>query len=141
MKKLFLKYKEIIMYVVFGGLTTLVSLLSYSLFAEGFLLSITLSSALSWVIAVSFAFVTNKIFVFESKSFKPAVFLREAISFLAARLFSGVIEIFLPEILFNIGLDFELFGVKGLLSKLVVNIIVIILNYILSKLIVFRKER
>jgi putative flippase GtrA len=136
---LFEKYREIIMYLIFGVLTTLVSLLSYSLVIKLFPLSITEASAISWVIAVSFAFITNKLFVFESRSRKAATVFREVLSFFAARVISGVVEIFLPEILFKIGLSFSLFGVKGLVSKIIVNVIVIILNYIFSKLFVFRK--
>lgn len=134
---LFKKYKEIIMYLIFGVLTTLVSLVCYSLFVELLHFSITVSSVFSWIIAVSFAFVTNKLFVFESK--KKATVLREAIPFFIGRGVTGLIDMFLPELLWNLGLRAELFGVKGLLAKLIVNVIVIILNYIFSKLFVFRK--
>ena len=66
-RNLFVKYKELILYLVFGGLTTLVSWGSYALL-ELSGLSVTVANALSWVCAVAFAFVTNKLFVFESKS-------------------------------------------------------------------------
>ena len=141
LKNLIAKYKEIIMYLIFGVLTTVVSLVSYSLFVELLPLGITAASAFSWVIAVSFAFITNKLFVFESRSREVKTVLREALSFFAARIVSGVVEIFLPELLFSVGLDFSLFGVKGLVAKLIVNIIVIIMNYIFSKLFVFKKSR
>ena len=141
LKNLITKYKEIIMYLIFGVLTTVVSLVSYSLFVELLPIGITVASAFSWVIAVSFAFITNKLFVFESRSREVKTVLREALSFFAARIVSGVVEIFLPELLFSIGLDFSLFGVKGLVAKLIVNIIVIIMNYIFSKLFVFKKSR
>ena len=141
MKKLFEKYREIIMYLIFGVLTTLVSLISYSLLIKFLPLSITAASAISWVIAVSFAFVTNKQFVFKSRSREKKTVLKELVSFFAARGISGIVEIFLPELLFKIGLSFSLFGVKGLVSKIIVNVIVIILNYIFSKLWVFKKGR
>lgn len=141
LKNLITKYKEIIMYLIFGVLTTVVSLASYSLFVELLPIGITVASAFSWVIAVSFAFITNKMFVFESCSREVKTVLREALSFFAARIVSGVVEIFLPELLFSVGLDFSLFGVKGLVAKLIVNIIVIIMNYIFSKLFVFKKSR
>lgn len=136
---IFKKHKEIIMYLVFGVATTLTSLFSYSLLIKLLPLSITAASAISWVIAVSFAFVTNKLFVFESRGGKGKKLLREALSFFLSRVASGVVEIFLPELLFKIGLDFELFGVKGLFAKVIVNIIVIIMNYLFSKLWVFKK--
>ena len=141
MKKLFEKYREIIMYLIFGVLTTLVSLLSYSLFVSLLPLSITAASALSWVISVTFAFVTNKLFVFLSRSREKKTVLKELVSFFLARGISGAVEIFLPELLFKVGLSFSLFGVKGLVSKIIVNVIVIILNYIFSKLWVFKKGR
>lgn len=141
MKKLFEKYREIIMYLIFGVLTTLVSLISYSLLIKFLPLSITAASAISWVIAVSFAFVTNKQFVFKSRSREKKTVLKELISFFLARGISGIVEIFLPELLFKVGLSFSLFGVKGLVSKIIVNVIVIILNYIFSKLWVFKKGR
>ena len=133
------KHKEIVMYLLFGVLTTVVSLVSYALFVELLPLGITAASALSWVVAVSFAFVTNKLYVFESRSREVKTVLREALSFVAARIVSGVVEIFLPELLFSVGLDFSLFGVKGMFAKIIVNVIVIIMNYIFSKLLVFRK--
>ena len=141
MKKLFEKYREIIMYLIFGALTTLVSLLSYSLFVSLLPLSITAASALSWVISVNFAFVTNKLFVFLSRSREKKTVLKEFVSFFLARGISGIVEIFLPELLFKVGLSFSLFGVKGLVSKIFVNVIVSILNYIFSKLWVFKKGR
>ena len=128
------------MYLIFGVMTTAVSLLVYSLAVKLFFFGITAASAVSWVIAVSFAFVTNKLFVFESRSREVKIVLREALSFFAARLASGVVEIFLPELLFLIGFDFSVFGVKGLFAKIIVNIIVIVLNYIFSKLWVFKKK-
>ena len=139
LEELLKKHKEILMYVIFGLATTFVSLLVYSL-CVGFA-GITLASGISWVISVSFAFVTNKIFVFESKDRGTKTIFREAIYFFAARGLSGVVEIFLPELLFTIGLEFSLFGVEGLVAKIIVNVIVIIMNYIFSKLWVFRKSR
>ena len=129
------------MYLIFGVATTVVSLVSYSLCVELLPLGITAASAVSWVISVSFAFITNKLFVFESKSREIKTVLREAVSFFTARGLSGIVEIFLPELLFIIGLDFALFGVKGLVAKIIVNIIVIVMNYIFSKLFVFKKGR
>ena len=141
LKVLFLKYKEIIMYLIFGAVTTVVSLVTYSLAVELLPFGITAASGISWVLAVTFAFVTNKLFVFQSKSRETKTVLREAGSFFAARGISGIIEIFLPELLFIIGLDFSLFGITGLVAKTIVNVIVIILNYIFSKLWVFKVGR
>lgn len=135
------KHKEIIMYLIFGVATTVVSLVSYALFVELFSLGITASSALSWVLAVTFAFVTNKLFVFESRGGGFCTILREAVSFLAARALSGAVDIFLPELLYKVGLDASFFGVEGFVAKIVVNIIVIVMNYVLSRFFVFQNKK
>ena len=139
MKKLYEKYKELIHYVFFGGATTAVNWLVYALLVEVLHADITLSNAIAWLAAVIFAFITNKLFVFESKSFAPAVVWKEALSFLGSRLLSGLLEIAGPTALMAIGLDMPLFGIDGFAAKLVVSIGVIVLNYVLSKLLVFRK--
>lgn len=148
LKKLFIKYKEIILYLFFGVCTTAVSWISYYLFnnfvfshiIENQELSITVSNAAAWVLAVAFAFITNKLFVFESKA-KDITILKEIVTFVASRMISGVIEIFLPTGLIYMGLKIPLFGDIGLIPKLIVSVIVIILNYVLSKLLVFRKNK
>lgn len=139
MKKLYEKYKELIHYVFFGGATTAVNWLVYALLVELLHADITLSNAVAWVAAVLFAFITNKLFVFGSKSFAPAVVIREGLSFLGSRVLSGLIEIVGPTALMAIGLDMPLFGIDGFAAKLVVSIFVIAANYVLSKLLVFRK--
>ena len=75
-----------------------------------------------------------------SKSFKAKVFLREFLSFVAARALTGLMEIFLPELLMKAGLDGRLFGVKGMIAKLAVSVFVIIFNYVFSKLVSFGKK-
>ncbi len=66
--ELFLKYKEMVLYLVFGGLTTLVNIVTYALFAYVFNMGTVASTALAWIVSVIFAYITNKIFVFESKT-------------------------------------------------------------------------
>lgn len=160
-KKLFFKYKEIILYIIFGVLTTLVNWAVYavtipafsaafngeevmfSIFGRGVTydaFAMLLANVLAWIAGVVFAFITNKLFVFESKSWKPSVAVKEFWLFVAARLITGVMEWFLPSVLFSIGLDQSILGIKGFAAKLVVSIVVIILNYVFSKLIIFRKK-
>lgn len=138
--------KEILRYLIFGVLTTLVNftatiLLRRFVFTSEQSGQFTLCNAVAWAVSVLFAFFTNKLFVFESKSFAPAVFAKEFISFTAARALSGIIEIFMPEILMKAGLNQTLFGVKGMPAKLAVSIFVIIFNYVFSKLVSFRKKK
>lgn len=142
LKNLYLKHKEIINYLLFGAMTTAVSWGTYSLFVKGIGMTVSVGNVLSWICAVLFAFFTNKLFVFESKSWAPATAIREFVSFIGARLFTGVIEWVGVPFFSTHGLTYPLFGVKGLLSKIVVSIVVIILNYLFSKfLIFFKKEK
>ena len=140
LKNLYFKHKEIINYLIFGGLTTVVSWGTYSLFVKAIGMSVGVGNILSWICAVLFAFVTNKLFVFESKTWQPATALREFVSFIGARLATGVIEWFGVPYFSTHGLTHPLFGVKGLLAKVVVSIVVIILNYLFSKFLVFFKK-
>ena len=138
----FIKRKwEVISYLFFGGLTTLVNFVAYIILVELTVLNITVSNLIAWVIAVTFAFVTNKLWVFGSKSWEPKLVIREAGIFLGARVATGVIDIVGMPLLFYIGLDYPLFGVDGFLAKSMIGVIVIILNYVFSKLFVFRKKR
>ena len=140
LKNLYFKHKEIINYLLFGGMTTVVSWGTYSLFVKAIGMSVGVGNILSWICAVLFAFVTNKLFVFESKTWQPATALREFVSFIGARLATGVIEWFGVPFFSTHGLTHPLFGVKGLLAKIVVSIVVIILNYLFSKFLVFFKK-
>lgn len=136
---LFNKYREIIMYLIFGVSTTAVNWIVYTVLVAVFHLEITLSNAVAWVCAVLFAFVTNKLFVFRSDASGLAVF-REAAAFFGARIFSGLFEVFLPTLLISLGVDGKLFGIDGFIAKLIVSVLIIIMNYVLSKLLVFRKK-
>lgn len=140
LRDLIVRHWEIVSYLIFGGMTTLLSLVTYALFAGPLTLGPTVSNVLSWVCAVSFAFVTNKLWVFRSKSWAWSVWLREAGTFLAGRIFSGAVEMGGFPLLMWLGLDQALFGVEGFAAKLVITVVVIILNYFLSKFLVFRKK-
>lgn len=162
MKKLWEKYKEIVLYIIFGVLTTLVNWITYALTEPPLstalvgdkvlvstayftltneTLAIFLANVIAWVAGVLFAFVTNKIWVFESKSWKVSVALKEFWLFVAARLITGVLEWFGVPLLVAIGLSAALFGVEGFVAKILVSVIVVILNYVFSKLIIFKKKK
>ena len=147
-KRMFFKYKEIIMYLIFGVLTTIISWGSYAVYESVFKKAIVdvnvlvaVANVLSWVTAVIFAYITNKLFVFESKSFKPTTVFKEMGFFVGSRLVSGAVEWVGVPLLVWIGLNQTIFGIEGMVAKVLVSVIVVILNYILSKLIVFRKEK
>lgn len=149
MKKLIEKYKELILYVIFGGLTTLVNFASFKIFnmilgEENYLVS----NVIAWFISVIFAYVTNKIFVFGSRSWNFKIIGKEIFSFFTARIFSFAIEEFgLYALVDLLGFDkyrIDIFGfVLGgkMISKILLAVIVVILNYFFSKLVVFRKKK
>lgn len=131
---------EVVRYLVMGVLTTLVSWGSYALFAKACGWSITLSNILSWILAVAFAYLTNKVWVFHSCSWKIGFVIREAALFVSARLLTGVIEMAGVPLLVKLGMDRKILGVKGMAAKVAVSVLVVILNYVLSKLLIFRKK-
>ncbi|MCD7723119.1 MAG: GtrA family protein [Clostridiales bacterium] len=148
--KAFLKEKrEILLYILFGALTTLVNFAAFWLFS---LLSsgryYLLNNAVAWLLSVIFAFVTNKLFVFGSKSRNFKTLMREAGEFFAARLFSlGVEEAGLIIFVEWLGFDsisFTVFGIEitgQLIAKVILAVVVVILNYFFSKFIIFAKNR
>lgn len=134
------QYKEIILYIFFGGLTTGVNWIIYICCNNILDVDMTLSNAVAWIGAVLFAFVTNKFWVFKSENKSISKILREGILFFASRLTTGIIEIVLPTVLFNCGLGYTLWGIEGFGAKALVSVIVVLLNYILSKKIVFSRN-
>ena len=135
MKELYIKYREIILYIVFGGLTTAVSFVSYWIFVDVFHIPYMVSTALSWIVSVTFAYVTNRKWVFESRAHGFWPVLLEMLRFYACRITSVLMEM---GLMFT-GVD--LLHINDKIVKLFANVFVIIANYVLSKLIVFRKKR
>lgn len=136
MKELYYKYKEIINYLIVGGLTTVVSLGSYYLCVLTFLdpntaLELQIANIISWISAVTFAYFANRKFVFESKNENK---LKEAGSFYMSRV---------ATLLMDMGIMFvlvTLLNFNDKIAKLVVQVVVTVLNYVFSKLFVFNKK-
>ena len=139
MKELLKKYRELIIYIIVGGLTTIVNWAVYAAGVRLFGWSITVSNIIAWIAAVAFAYVTNKVWVFRSYDWSLRFVFREAALFVGARLATGLFEIVAVPLLVRLGLDQQLFGVKGMWSKVIVSVVVTILNYVFSKLIIFRR--
>ncbi|MBR6572482.1 MAG: GtrA family protein [Clostridia bacterium] len=140
------KNEEIVSYIFWGILTTVVSWCSYSALVWLFdslklseMISVISSNMFSWIMAIVFAFVTNKMFVFKSRSWKREVLIPETVKFIWARVFTGVLELVLVPFLVFVGLNQTIFGIQGMLSKVIVTILVIIVNYIFSKKFIFKK--
>lgn len=148
-KELYLKHKEIILYIFFGAVTTLVDLLVFWLFDfifDGGLY--LLSTLIAWAVATLFAYFVNKLFVFESRSFNASTVLREALEFFGARVFSlAVSELGMVLFVDVMGFEriaFTFIGVLitgNLIAKAILSVIVIILNYFFSKFIIFKKKK
>lgn len=132
MLKIYKKYEEIINYLIFGILTTLVSILSYAFFTRLFNFNYTISNILSWILSVTFAFFTNQKYVFKTNS---SSYIKDIFKFYLSRLTSLGIELVIMYILVT------LLYLNDMISKIIVQFIVIVLNYVLSKLFVFRNNR
>jgi len=133
-KGLIVKYQDMILYVFFGALATLVNTVSYYLCYNVFGISNVPSVIIAWLLAVVFAFFTNKLWVFKSKSFAPEVLRHEIPTFFGARLLTGLLDLGIMYLAVDV-----LHG-NGTVWKLISNVIVIILNYAASKLVIFRKN-
>ena len=141
-KELFTKYKEMIMYLFFGVGTTAVNWIIYTIMVTvAGIGNLTLENVVAWIGAVAFAYISNKLWVFESISWNPNVDLKELGMFLGARIVSGIFEIGLFPVLVWMGLNQAIFGIEGMVAKVIISVLVIVLNYIFSKLLVFKKEK
>lgn len=123
--------KELILYILFGVLTTLVNIISYLLFAKIFGINNLLSNIMAWIFSIVFAYITNRIYVFESKNKN---ILYEFSLFVMGRGLSGIVD----SILFYTFVVWWM--LDDVISKIVINIIVIILNYVFSKWIIFKEK-
>ena len=132
-KALIIKNWDILAYLIFGVLTTAVNYLVYLPVYNLWGLSAAVSNTIAWVAAVAFAYLTNKPFVFKSHDWSKETVIPELTKFVSCRVASGAME---TLILF---LSVDLMGWNGNIWKLVTSVLVVVLNYVFSKLIVFRK--
>ena len=133
-RSLWEKYRSILIYLIFGVLTTAVNYLVYIPCLNLLGLSASVSNVIAWCVAVLFAFLTNKPFVFESKDWSVKTVVPEFTKFVGTRVASGLME----TLILMVAVD--MLGWNGVIWKLVTNVIVVILNYIGSKLLVFRRK-
>ena len=125
MKNMLEKYKSILMYLFFGICTTVINIVTYWMFYISLDFPNVLSTIFSWIISVLFAYITNKLWVFESRSFGKKVLLREIATFFGARFISGII-------------DLAIMFFPAMVVKIISNVFVVIFNYIASKLVIFK---
>lgn len=128
------KYKAFIAYAVFGVFTTIVNIVAYNLCYYHAGMSNTLSNVIAWVLAVTFAYLTNKVWVFDSKSWAWKVLKREVPAFVSCRLATGVMDLVIMY------MSVDVMHWNAMLMKIISNVLVIILNYVFSKFVIFKKK-
>lgn len=125
--------REVISYLIFGVLTTLVNWVFYgSMIKTG--IDYRIATAAAWLVSVLFAYVVNKIFVFQSYDMHLNYMIKEVISFTACRVVSGVMELVLMVIMVS------WLNMDEYVSKVLVSVVVVVANYVFSKLFIFRKS-
>lgn len=128
------QHKEGILYLFFGGLAFIVSIVTFALFNVGFKINELVANIMSWIITVIFAFFTNRIWVFDSPTNGVGQFFKQMISFFGGRVITLIVE----EIILFIFITVMQF--PSMIIKIISQVIVILLNYVISKVIVFRRE-
>ena len=126
--------KQLILYLFFGVCTTAINTICYGILYELLLVNNVLSTILAWLAAVIFAFVTNKVFVFESKRNNATEKLSEITSFFGCRILTGILDV----VIMAVAVDYLKWN--SLLWKLMSNIVVTIINYIASKFFIFKDK-
>ena len=125
------KHRELVVYLICGFLTFVVSMVVYAILSEAFKINVLVANIITWIIAVYFAFSVNRKFVFKSNG----NFTSELIQFYLGRVVTLVVEqamlyVFIIRLMFN-----------NMTIKSIAQVVIIILNYIISKFIVFKKEK
>ena len=124
--------KETILYVIFGILTTIVNLIAYYLFSNIININYLISNAIAWIISVVFAYITNKFFVFNNSDINKDVIIEEFIKFMNCRLISGLSEVVL------LFLFVDLLLMNDIVAKLIIGVLVVLINFIFSKVFIFK---
>lgn len=127
------KNKEVLLYLFFGGLAFLLSLAVYAYFNIVLEMNELVANVISWIITVLFAFITNRIWVFAAPTNGTVDFFKQMISFFGGRVITLVIE----ELILLLFITYM--GLNSIVVKVIAQVVVIVLNYVISKLIVFRK--
>ena len=137
--EIYKKHREVISYLFWGGVAFVLSVLLFWVFNSKMGMGEVPANTIDWIILVIFTFFTNKLFVFRSKAGSPKAFGKEFISFILARLFTLLLEDVIIWVGCNkLGFNSE---IGSLVVKLIAQFVVIVSNYILSKLIVFRHKK
>ena len=129
------KYREVLVYLIFGVLTTAVNYFVYLPLHNSASMLASIANVIAWVVAVAFAFLTNKPFVFRSNDWSTKTVLSELAKFVGSRLSSLVVETVFLLVTVDIA------GWDGVVMKLITSVVVVVMNYVTSKFLVFKKDR
>lgn len=135
MTELFHKYREIILYIFFGGIAFFLSIGLFILFHKVLRIEALLSNALCWLICVTLQYFTGKLWVFDGTTTTKTELIRQVITFYSGRVFTLIVE----EIIIAIFLTW--LGLNSVAVKIADNIVSIVMNYIISKKVVFKDRR
>lgn len=128
------KYKDVILYLFFGVLTTVVNIVSYWLMAHPLGFGVMPSTITAWIVSVLFAYITNRIWVFQSTAKAVKEIVKEILAFVGCRLATGVLDWVCMFVFVDI------LHINDIVIKCASNVLVIVLNYVASKLLIFRKR-
>lgn len=128
------KHKEMILYIFFGGCTTLVNLFIYYISTRKLGLQVTVSTLIAWCVAVLFAYVTNRKLVFRSKNRSLPSIAAEFVFFIGCRLLTVAMDVLVMYFFVEVLL------LPDLIMKIISNLLVIVLNYAASRLFIFRQH-
>ena len=132
MQQLWNRYKEVILYLVFGVCTTLVNIIVYYVCAHPLAMKTVPGTCVAWAVSVLFAYITNKIWGFESRSGGFKETMREMISFVSCRIATGVLDLAIMYLFVDV------LHLPDMWIKIASNVVVVILNYVASKLLIFK---
>ncbi len=134
-KNIYGKYKEFIHYSIVGVSLTVANWFIYAVCVH--MMPMLMANVFSWIVVVVLAYVGNKMFVFESRDWELQIVIREALTYFGARGVTGIVEVLAQPALFHLGMNQSFLGVEGLVSKIVVSIFAMLLNYSCTKMLVF----
>ncbi len=124
---------SILMYLVMGGVTTIINIVTFWLCYSVLGIGYSVATVIAWFLSVLFAYLSNKFYVFESTNMNVSTLVHEMITFFGFRMISLLIDLFIMYICVS------LFNVNALVAKVLANIVVLIVNYVFSKWVIFKK--
>lgn len=134
MLKLYNRYRSFVLYVFFGVCTTIINIAAYTLCARVLGMGTVSANVTAWTAAVAAAYITNKIWVFESRAWTAKEVIYEIVTFAACRITTGAMDVAIMYV------SVDLLGFHDIMMKVISNALVIVLNFLFSKLVIFKRK-